>query len=294
MRPGSASSYFTVADRARPLGETTTQFSISDAWWLAELSRLIYRGDRTGDGRSRHSVLREQGLREHLCIDGEHVRCALIVPDRDASQVGGVLVFCGTRGARNGIADLDAPLVTWRGKGKVHRGFRDLFEKAWPKLEAPLASCRSPLYFTGHSMGGAVAAIAASWRPPHALYTFGAPRVGDQTFATSLNEVCSFRIVNGRDLVAALPPVLPALPYVHIGAIEHLEAGAVGLASDAPKRRDDNRVSSPRAPWLTRWIPWTKPPARLSDHAPVNYVARLATRLGLHHGTSTIDRLPCC
>jgi len=271
LKPGLATEYFTVAARARLLGDTVSRFSVSDAWWLAELSRLVYRADRPVAGPTRQAVLREHEMEERVFVDGADGRCALIGMSASGRDAGAVLVVCGTRGIRNGLSDLDAPLVAWRGPGRVHRGFHKIFEKMWPMLEGPLASVMGPLYYTGHSMGGAVAAMLAAWRLPDALYTFGAPRVGDPAFAAALRSVPTFRVVNGKDIVTSLPPPFPALPYVHAGSLHHIGMRAAGV--DEPEG-----LSTPTA-MFARWLTWTRPPALLADHAPVNYVARLEERL---------------
>ncbi len=267
LRPGEATDHFTAAPRARPLSIGGRDFNPSHAWWLAELSRLIYRNQEPEHGPGRHALLRAVGMEERFCLDGIDGRCALIGMQPESGHVGTVLVFCGTRGIRNGFSDLNAPLVAWRGPGRVHRGFRALFEKAWPQIEGPLSSMADPLFCTGHSMGGALASLVAAGRTPAALYTFGAPRVGNRDFVEALRVVPSFRIVNASDIVATLPPVLPALPYAHAGELHHLTRP--GADVDPEHARD----SWPAL--VARWLTWSSPPAPLADHAPVNYVAGL-------------------
>src|SRR5213079_949071 len=78
-----------------------------------------------------------------------------------------------------------------------------------------------PLFLTGHSMGGALAVLTACrlakmGRPPVAIYTFGAPRVGDRNFCAGYS-LPTYRIINGLDLVPEMPlasmkRLLPATP----------------------------------------------------------------------------------
>ncbi|WKY12677.1 hypothetical protein Q1695_003906 [Nippostrongylus brasiliensis] len=68
---------------------------------------------------------------------------------------------------------------------------------------------------TGHSLGGALAALAAARIVKQGfrrgdqitMYTFGEPRVGDHTFATNFDSMIknSYRVVFRRDLVPHLP-----------------------------------------------------------------------------------------
>ncbi|PIO60570.1 triacylglycerol lipase, partial [Teladorsagia circumcincta] len=69
--------------------------------------------------------------------------------------------------------------------------------------------------FTGHSLGGALAALAAArtakqgLRPGEkiTMYTYGEPRVGDAQFATNFDTMIkdSYRVVFRRDIVPHLP-----------------------------------------------------------------------------------------
>src|SRR3954447_21195474 len=78
-----------------------------------------------------------------------------------------------------------------------------------------------PLFLTGHSMGGALAVLTACrlakmGRPPAAVYTYGAPRVGDRAFCAGYS-IPTYRVVNRLGLVPEMPlasmkRLLPARP----------------------------------------------------------------------------------
>src|SRR5262249_35495378 len=73
-----------------------------------------------------------------------------------------------------------------------------------------------PLFFTGHSLGGALAIISAMRTrdvklPVTAVYTFGGARAGDRRFFDNYGPDfgrCTFRLVHGTDVVASVPPSL--------------------------------------------------------------------------------------
>src|SRR6185369_11657761 len=94
--------------------------------------------------------------------------------------------------------------------GRVHHGFSSALKHTWGKVERLVEALDDkPLFLTGHSMGGALAVLAACrlaklGRPPVATYTFGSPRVGDRAFCAGY-RLPTYRVVNGLDLVPEMP-----------------------------------------------------------------------------------------
>ena len=102
---------------------------------------------------------------------------------------------------------------------KVHLGFWDnwLASKATILSAVETATVSYPNYtliITGHSLGGAVATIAAAYLRengyPCDLYTYGSPRVGNGIFAdfVSAQSGVTARITHLNDVVPRLPPLL--------------------------------------------------------------------------------------
>jgi len=118
-------------------------------------------------------------------------------------------------------ADVDAVAVLAETAGKVHRGFKREVDRLWPMLEAALTDNRKPVYFVGHSLGGAMAKICAARcqmstinSNPQQLFTFGSPRVGDRAYVKSVT-LEHYRFVNNNDIVTRVPPIW--LGYHHSG-----------------------------------------------------------------------------
>ena len=280
LRPGKATVYFDV------LGETkfeadSSSYSKTNAWWLAELCRLIYRqgGDEvpSADGPTRKEVLARVKLDEVDFFDEVDTEAALIKPIEPTANHFAALILRGTNSTTDWLTNFFAIPERWEGGGHVHKGFVEAFERVWDKIKASLeknvpADC--PLFMAGHSLGAALATLAASLRKPSALYTFGSPRVGDNAFGTTLAGVNAFRVVNNRDLVTTVPP--PA-PFHHVGKLHYIAHDGEMLI--AP---DDETVARDRLKrdWASlASLDWTKlfnnAPEPFADHAPINYVAHL-------------------
>lgn len=110
------------------------------------------------------------------------------------------------------IADATTLQADWpdgaRQGARVHAGFLRAFTSVRGQLEHALGDVRQPLAITGHSLGAALATLAAAAaqdRHP-ALITFGSPRVGDGTFARLLRGLDIHRFVDCCDVVTRVPP----------------------------------------------------------------------------------------
>lgn len=125
-----------------------------------------------------------------------------------------VLAFRGTEPTKikDIKADIDAKLESISGGGKSHRGFTKAYWEIGHDIQTRLSHPelrRYRLYITGHSLGGALASIAAK-RLHHeggisACYTFGSPRVGNKDWVEGI-KTPMYRIVNASDTVTVLPP----------------------------------------------------------------------------------------
>jgi hypothetical protein len=115
---------------------------------------------------------------------------------------------------------------------KVHSGFYAAFRKVEAQLHELLAASEDkPIYLTGHSLGGALALVAAAAFGGDdelgdriaAVYTFGAPRVGGADFP-NIVKAPHYRVVNSGDVVPLIPPNW-LTGYVHTGTPILLKEG---------------------------------------------------------------------
>lgn len=128
---------------------------------------------------------------------------------RNAAHGLTVLAFRGTASNQfdDLISDLDTLQADFRDGGRVHTGFLKAYELRVRRPVTELLRDRpGPLLVTGHSLGAALATLAALDTPPAALITFGSPRVGDARFARLCEGLTVHRFVHGCDVVARIPP----------------------------------------------------------------------------------------
>lgn len=162
--------------------------------------------------------------------DSERIDSVLV-----GQTVGGVVVsFRGTMPPNDADPSLailaaedwfnDADLVLTSvpyAAGKIHSGFAKSLDNLWEGLSSAFSSAYQngdQIVITGHSKGGALAALATQRLafenviPPGAaptnVITFGAARAGDENFATAYNTAIPnhWRFEHRNDVVPHLPP----------------------------------------------------------------------------------------
>lgn len=145
------------------------------------------------------------------------------------SEYDSVVVFRGTEADDwNDIkADANAIAALAETVGKVHSGFKGEVDEIWPLIEKELEANTKPLWFCGHSLGGALATICGGRcvlsyikMEPAGVYTFGSPRVGCRRYVNHV-PLLHYRWVNNNDIVTRVPPVL--LGYRHSGTEQYLD-----------------------------------------------------------------------
>jgi len=299
MNPGEPDNFFDIAGLPDIDATTTTKFSRTNALWLIEFCRLIYRQqppekEQPSAFMTRDEILQRQGWTEQAFFNAQGTQAGLFV--NNSVQLA-ALVFRGTLGLDDDITDAKCALIKWEGKGAIHDGFKEAFDAVWRNLIKPaLLQFSVPFFITGHSLGAALATLATARcmkdpeltnRRPLALYTYGSPRVGDKSFGEDLQGVFHCRVVNDEDLVTTVPPPVPfpkIPPFQHVGQMHRIEHD--GHLHIFPPDIDLLEVRSPMAgvvdfvDSLGGLLDGTRafrlePPEPLRDHTPVNYTARL-------------------
>jgi triacylglycerol lipase len=180
-----------------------------------------------------------------------------------------VLSFRGTEVTEPSdiLADLKAGKNIEAVGGKIHVGFKGEINKLWPAIEKAIAKI-DKLYVTGHSLGAAMATIAAGRMQSKvlALVTFGSPRVGNKEYVNCLTFT-HYRVQNNCDDVTKVPFLL--MGFAHHGT--HMYMNYYGAFRNlTPWQQIKDMVRS-------RAKAYTKGQKFLGayDHMMDNYIAKL-------------------
>lgn len=231
------------ASEFHPFQPDAPGFALVNAWWLAEASLLAYADEGFARKEFTKAGLLLAGKQPLNGGAGKTTQCYVAHNDQIV-----IVAFRGSEFRRlnelttrlhdvvsDWLADAKFKLVQFEGgsfvhAGFVHEGFLGALEEVWPQLEKTLQALppERPVWFTGHSLGGALAQLAAArWGPTRAVYTFGSPMVGDAEFAAHYRAT-HYRVVNNNDAVAGTQlfgryKFLPGF-YEHTGELFYLDS----------------------------------------------------------------------
>lgn len=205
----------------------------------SELAEAVYQ-IRMPDRRGRYSV--ESGPELNSCFDFDLANgpvqgisggfmglfqktsgFALIGHGKGRYTDDHAIAIRGTKTGQDWLTNGNVGLATGHGGSPVHSGFQQTFQSMRPAFEKAFAprlrqGGNGTVHCVGHSLGGALASLAAEWikirfsRPVN-LYTFGAPRVGLNGYAANATFGVDhiYRCTHGADPV----PNVPLWPFIH-------------------------------------------------------------------------------
>lgn len=196
----------------------TVRYHPANAYWLTLCADSAYESSKTLKKR----LIDDCGFDNFSFIKHSDTQCFIASTDKFV-----VLAFRGTEKdkIKDVISDLDMGLVKAYG-GSVHAGFKKAYKSVEKKIDVALAEHKiqdKTLWLTGHSLGGALAALAAydlkeKEHQINGVYTIGQPRVGNGSFVKKLTSMVPnryFRFAHKDDKVPGIPA--KELGYQHAG-----------------------------------------------------------------------------
>lgn len=275
--------YFAAADLC-PFESKAYEFSLVNAWWMAEVSLLAYADEDFSQVRYRKLGLTLEFIKgpktgtECFVISGDQFIWVVFrgTQIKPAGEDGSKAIL------KDILTDVKIKLIKSAQGGEVHTGFAQALDEVWGKCIEVITRLKAEnpartLWFTGHSLGAALATLAAQrCTNVQGLYIFGAPGVGNTAFAEQF-KIKAFRVVNNNDLVARVPP----FPYVHIGEFKYIDSK--GTLHDKPKNwnKFTDRVKG-HVDTLVNYFgnisqAWNSeiPSGYFNDHAPIYYAVHL-------------------
>ncbi len=274
-------AYFKEA-RNYPFRFDSSDFDMLNAWWLSEAATLVY-----ADEIFVREKFLDAGISHTEFFAGNSTKCFIAHNSQFA-----IVAFRGTemrlQKGQTDFQDIFAYLKTdfdiWLTPsdqgGRVHSGFRKALDAVWDDLAIRLKSLVEndcSVWMTGHSLGAALATLAAVRFPEvQGLYTFGSPRAGDRVFADNFN-VKAYRFVNGNDIVSRVPP---AGFYRHVGQLRfidkhgHIHCAYPEQGNFKEEIIEDVKALLGPAGQLRKGLPGFIPDG-LIDHVPTRYATHI-------------------
>jgi triacylglycerol lipase len=294
------------SEHALDLFTVSPNYSLDNARAMMWLSQLAY---ETAHRAKVDDVLNAWGLTERAFIDNPpltafpfRTACAVTAGGRGAT----IVAFAGSDPLK--INDWITDFTALPSSDDIHRGFESAVDVIWPRIAAAITNrppAEQALVLTGHSLGGALAIVAAQRAASElrvqatAVYTYGGPRPGGTTYAAEYNSVlgdCTFRLVHGTDIVPTVPPPLNGR-FRHVGRSIQCASGAHFDAQTPISSRDEDkpdfveslftsarnelqaalagRLFAPVGSGMLGRFVGTLPP-QVRDHVPASYFGALA------------------
>jgi len=211
-----------------------TTHDAGNAYWMARISNVIYMKRSKDDEHPDEAAIlqdlkaEDAGFVSVKGVDKNSAQAALIEHED---------YLCMTFRGTNELADWLDNINAFRESvlfGEFHRGFWNSVEDVWDVIHDEYERLKSvkkrPLFFTGHSLGGAMATVAASKfvhqdMPFTSVYTFGQPRALGRDTSRIYNAEAGkrhHRFQNNEDIVTRVPARL--MGYSHVGTCLYIDS----------------------------------------------------------------------
>jgi triacylglycerol lipase len=232
----------------------TPQFNLGNAQAMMWLSQLAYETAHQNEQESKvkdildswHLTMLDFKSNDPATGLPPHSACVVIAEGPGATFV----TFAGSDPGKieDWVTDFDAmPSATG-----LHTGFAAAVGMVWNTIRSALdrrTSPQQPVFFIGHSLGGALAIVAALRAALElqvqgvVVYTFGSPRTGDTKFFDDYTPRLgnsTFRLIDGTDIVPTVPPPLSG-GYRHVGRAVQCKTDGIFDAQTPMMASDENK-----------------------------------------------------
>ncbi|TXS39655.1 lipase family protein, partial [Streptomyces sp. uw30] len=178
------------------LDHSASGYSLAHAYWLAQAARAAYKTPEQAE-----RLAREWGFDQFKHLSSPHTMPFPIEDTQAYIAASDRMVLVAFRGTeskqiRDWLTDTTTPPIPGpAGKGFVHYGFHRALDAVHPQIRDTVAEFKNDsqsVWFTGHSLGGALAMLAGARMhfeapnlTPHGIYTYGQPRTCDRLLATA-------------------------------------------------------------------------------------------------------------
>jgi len=255
-----------------PFNSFDQKFNIINAWWMADFSRLAYVRDKN----IVRKVLKNSGFTKIKFINNKKTGTQIIIAHNTQIMI---VAFRGTeviKDFKDVLIDADFFLVNSKIGGKVHKGFKKALDSIWDELKEYIEKNlkNKTLWYTGHSLGAALATLATSRFPATGTYTFGSPRVGNRKFLKTIKSPI-YRIAKNRDIVTRVPP---PFGYHHTKDLYFINSKNKLIKNPNSFYRFKERIGGNELKIILLLFtmfflksPWDFLLSYLHDHSPYNY-----------------------
>lgn len=274
----------------KPENAAITRSEMRLALRMARISRFAYVHSKHNKAPACATILRALKRRDNRYVSVQGVSRAsdqaIFVVHRDFACI----AFRGTDEWRDWLDNLDAGHIGTVGRdyAQFHRGFYQACEKLWPFMRSAVtrhsagAGADVPLYLTGHSLGGALATVAAARLEEQGIgvsgvFTFGQPRVMRRKAAKAFHRNVKarfFRFQNNQDIVPRLPSRF--MRFRHVGQCLHIDATKNIHASPQLLWRLFDFCAGAADAMVGRLMPKRRGAGMLRDHHIDQYIASLS------------------
>lgn len=189
-------------------------------------------------------------------------------------------------------------IKSWGRKVKVHRGFYTALDIVYSDIKSKckrhMKHGNKPLWIAGHSLGAALATLAAfrferDGIPVQGTMTFGSPRVGNKHFVEEFQKTVKrfHRWVNCKDIVTMVPPRV--LFYKHVSSPHMLYSDGTMALNDEERNGIGKFKDHMFTPYLTNLFKHIPKKIRETLPKPPNYeeesYAEETTTTGNNYGS---------